>query len=510
MATAIGPTSGSAPRRPNILLMQTDDHAQWAASCYGNTELRTPSLDHLAATGVLMRNAFTPNPMCSPGRACLWTGRLPSQHGIHNALAEHDPRVREVPWLAGERTLADLLAADGYVTGLSGKWHLGGDFRKPDAFDYWYSHSLPLFKPDAFDSKWSRPAEHATTNYNRHAIVDHAIDFLRVRDRDRPFLLYVGFMATHSPWSGHSERLVQQYRRSTFRDIPSDPAYPFGRMYGESLLATRADPQETRAQYYASVSEIDEQVGRLLDELETQGLEEDTLVIYTSDHGLNMGQHGVWGKGGATSPYNVLEESIRIPLILSHPGTLLGGQVRDEMVTHCDTFQTILEHAAVVIDEEERARRRYPGRSFRALCRGDARGGWPEEIFGDYGTVRMIRTRDHKLVRRYPDGPNELFDLVRDPRESRSFFDDPAYADAVRDLTGRLERFFAEYEDPEKSGLRVTELPSYGVGDNWNGAGEHRQLVASNAWLDRIRDEMLAEAAAERAAAPAPPGDSKH
>lgn len=488
-------------RPPNILVMQTDDHAQWALGCYGNSELRTPSLDHLAATGVRMCSAFTPNPMCSPGRACFWTGRLPSQHGIHDALAEHDPAVRAVDWLAGERTLAHFLSEAGYVTGLSGKWHLGkGDFQREQAFDYWYSHSLPLFRPDAFESPWTMPAEHGTTNYNRQAIADHAIDFLRVRDRERPFFLYVGFIATHSPWSDHSERLARQYRTSTFRDIPDDPAYPFGRMYGESLLSSRADPRETRAQYYAAVSEIDEQVGRLIDELEAQGLTEETLVVYTSDHGMNQGQHGVWGKGGATSPYNVLEESIRVPLILSHPGTLLGGQSRDEMVTHCDLFQTILEHAGVVVDAAERERLRYPGRSFRAQCRGDARADWPEQVFGDYGPLRMIRTRDHKLVRRYPDGPNELFDLRRDPRETRSFFNDPAYADLVDSLTRRLEVFFAEYEDPQKSGLRVNELPSYGVGGDWTGTGEHRQIVATNAWLDRIRDRMLADLERERAA----------
>src|ERR1043166_1020828 len=426
----------TAPRRPNVLLIQTDDHAQWASRCYGNSELHTPSLDHLAATGVRMRNAFTPSPVCSPARASLWTGRIPAQHGLHNALAEHDPKVTAVEWLKGERTLANIFKDAGYVTGLSGKWHVGKpDYQPHQDFDYWFSQSLPLYRPDVFVSPYQKPAVGPAAEYNHHAIVDHAVDFLRARDTERPFFLYVGFIATHSPWTGHSKRLVEHYRHATFRDLPNDGTYPFGRLIGESLQASRADPTETRAQYYASVTEIDEQVGRMLDELDAQGLNEDTLVVYTSDHGLNMGQHGVWGKGIGTNPYNMLEESIRIPMILRHTGALLGGQVRDEMVSHVDLFQTILEHAGIVIDEAVRERRRYPGRSFRRLARGDGRGKWPDEVFAELGLTRMVRTRDHKLVLRAPDGPNELFDLTRDPRETRSFYDEPEYQDVVRELS---------------------------------------------------------------------------
>lgn len=486
-----------AQRRPaNVLLMQTDDHAQWALHCYGTKELRTPSLDHLAATGVRMRNAFTPSPMCSPARASLWTGRIPSQHGLHNALEEHFPEVRSVPWLAGERTLAHYFRDAGYATGLSGKWHLGrGDYQSHQGFDYWFSQSLPLFRADDFRSPWPAPAADRTslTRQNHHAIVDHAIDFLRQRDQGRPFFLYVGFFATHSPWRGHAERLVEQYRDATFSDIPDDATYPFGMMSGESLLSSRSDPRETRAQYYASVSEIDEQVGRIMDELESQGLADDTLVVYTSDHGLNQGHHGVWGKGMGTMPYNMLEESIRIPMILSHPGILMRDIARDEMVTHLDLFQTILDHAGIAIDDDERAKRRYPGRSFRPLLRGDARVQWPDRVFAELGLVRMVRTRDHKLVRRYPDGPHELFDLARDPRETRSFFDDPAYAAIRDDLSASMDRFFSAHEDPQLSGLRVRELPKHSRFETWDWTSEVKNIETNTDWLEQIRLEWAAE-----------------
>jgi arylsulfatase A-like enzyme len=477
--------------RPNVLLMQTDDHPRWALGCYGNSELRTPSLDYLAQTGVRMRNAFTPTPVCSPARACLWTGRLASQHGLHDYLAEADPEVAAVDWLAGERTLAQILHDQGYQTGLSGKWHLGGYGQAPAGIDYWFGQDSPIPQPQGFTSPWPAPASGIGVAHNRHAIADHAVDFLRQRDRDRPFFLYVGLFATHSPWKLHAERLVQQYRACSFRDIPDDPVYPFGRLKSEAMMATREHPREALAQLYASVSEIDEQVGRLLDELETQGLGDDTLVVYTSDHGLNAGHHGFWGKGNATEPYNMVEESIRVPLILKHPGGLLGGQVRDEMVTHLDLFQTILEHVGLSlddigdgIDDEEQARRKYPGRSFRDLCRGDARAPWPEQVFGEYGNLRMVRTRDHKLVLRYPDGPSQLFDLARDPRETRSFLADPEYRTLVTLLTEQIESYFGRYEEQAHSGRRIRELPRHNGDEAWRATGEH-SIAAIPAWFER-------------------------
>ena len=125
------------------------------------------------------------------------------------------------------------------------------------------------------------------------------------------------------------------------------------------------------------------------------------------------------------------------------------------MVTHCDLFQTILEHVGLPVSAEERAERRYPGRSFRDLCRGDARGGWRDHVFGEYGIVRMIRTRQHKLVRRYPDGPSQLFDLARDPRETQNFLEDPEYRVLAEALTERLEAYFAAHEEASHSGLRA-------------------------------------------------------
>ncbi len=458
----------------NVLLVLLDDHAQWAAHCYGNSELRTPTLDYLADTGVKMENAFTPTPVCSPGRAALLTGRIASQHGIHDFLGgEYETRDGR-PWLEDERTLAQILSDAGYVVGLSGKWHLGGSSEKQPGFDYWYQEAK--YSPDRGHTAlqrsalaWPHPwpgAPDSSRDPGVHTITDYAIDFLRTRDRQRPFFLIAGYIATHSPWIGHPERLVSAYRRCTFRDVPPDAMYPYGRPALESRFPSRQRPFEALAQYYAAVSVIDEQVGRLIDELDAQGCRSNTLVVYTSDHGLNMGHHGVWGKGNGTRPLNMLDESIRIPLIFNHPDTIFGGQVRNEMVTHCDTFQTILDHIGVTISDSERTARRYPGRSYRPLLIGDAVPEWTQVVFGEYGSVRMVRTQRHKVIRHYP-GPTYLFDLVADPRERENLSDRPETQPLIADLTQMLERFFADHEDERKSGLRVRDLPHHNGREAW-------------------------------------------
>lgn len=467
--------------RSSVLLLLTDDHAQSTIGCYGHREVCTPSLDFLASHGIRMQNAYTPSPVCSPARASLLTGRLPSQHGIHDFLSDNDPEVQAVPWLADQPTLFDLFHAAGYTTGLVGKWHLGNDQRKRPSVDYWFTQSMPQTQPAGFSAPWTT-APHPPGSYNRHLITDRAIEFLRGRDPSNPFFLIVSHIATHSPWVGHPERLVDLYRHGDFDDVTRGPTYRHGRLAGESLYATRQHPREAMAQYYAAVHEVDEQVGRLIDELEAQNITETTLIVYTADHGLLTGQHGLWGKGNATRPYNMLDEAIRIPLILSHPGTLLGGQVRAEPVTHCDTFQTLLDHVHISAPEPKPPRTPLPGRSYRALLRGEAIPSWPDAIFGEYGTVRMIRTARWKLVQRHPNGPHELYDLDTDPHEFRNLYGQEQHTPITGRLDHQLSQYFDTYAQPERTGLRVTELPRHNHEEAWRDSGP-TDIVAAPTWL---------------------------
>ncbi|MDA4893868.1 sulfatase-like hydrolase/transferase [Streptomyces sp. MS2A] len=467
---------------PNILVFLSDDHAQWAAGAYGNQEIQTPTLDHLARTGVRFDNAFTNSPVCSPARASFFTGRIPSQHGVHDYLGNADPDPGAPEWLRGERLLPEILKEHGYVTGLSGKWHLGDDAAPARGFDFWYSRGAAVSEADGYESPWQRRAD-VEQAYDHHAITTHALEFLENRPRDRPFFLVVGHIATHSPWSRGLERLVSRYRGCAFTDIPDDITYPFGRLRSESLYPSRREPSEALAQYYASVTEIDEQVGRLLDSLASTGAAENTAVVYTSDHGLNTGHHGIWGKGNGTLPYNVVEESIRIPLIVRFPGGALGGQRRAEPVTHVDTFQTILDLTGAACPSDRDTP--YPGRSYAPLLVSAPDPGRDDAVFVEYGTLRAVRLGDLKLVRRYPEGPDELFDLVRDPRETRNAIHDPQHHEAVAALTARLEEYFARYEVPEHRGVDARLQPRHNRDEAWRDDGTIR-LEESAEWLDRL------------------------
>ncbi len=378
--------------KPNIILFLTDDHGQWALGCYGNQELRTPNLDYLAATGVQMNNAFTPTPVCSPARACLFTGRLASQHGVHDYLASNDPEIDDHIWLQDETTLAQILSDGGYETALCGKWHIGGDEQPQPGFDYWFTlgGDYPVDHGGSHrfcDNGRMRQID----GYKTRIITDQAIQFLRRRDTSRPFFLVIGYTATHSPWQDHPERLVERYRGCTFADLPDDIDYPFGRQNLESTFATRENPREALAQYYAAVSQLDEGVGELLDEVEALDLRQESLFVYTSDHGLCCTHHGIWGKGNGTLPLNMVEESIRVPLIINQPGRLPQGLRREEFVDHLDLFQTLAACAAVDLPQSDPGR--YPGRSFLPLLAGPAPAeDWRREQYGEYGPLRMIRT----------------------------------------------------------------------------------------------------------------------
>ena len=202
-------------------------------------------------------------------------------------------------------------------------------------------------------------------------------------------------------------------------------------------------------------------------ELEALQLREDVLFVFTSDHGLCCGHHGLWGKGNATFPLNMLEESIRVPMIFNHPRDLFARQRRSEFVDHLDLFQTIAEYAGVSSNLD--ARRKYPGRSFMPLLENSAAlPDWRGMQFGEYGDLRMVRTRGYKLVRRFGDGePSTFFDLLKDPIESQNCFRDLAYQGLVVQLSGEIDSYFERFQDPVMNGLRVRDLPRHNLTEAW-------------------------------------------
>jgi choline-sulfatase len=463
------------PQQPNILLFLSDDHGAWATGCYGNREVQSPVLNRLAQEGVRFANAFTPSPVCSPARACLVTGRTPSQVGIHDWIEEAQPEFGDPDWLQDEITLAERLRDAGYFCGLSGKWHMGRSHETPRGYDWCFG--LPRWQGTHIEEyTYHLNGQPLTLTGNKtRFITDYALRFLEQTPAEQPFFLQVGYIATHSPYANQEPELVDLYRGATFCDIPAytphpwhkNEGFPQGETFDQAMLRDRY------ASYYAAVTDIDRNVGRVIQRLRDQGRLDDTLVIYTSDHGLALGHHGFWGKGNSTRPLNMYETSLRIPLIARWPTELPQGGIVTRCADHYDTFQTICDWAGIVpgLDWSDRY---YPGWSYRRLARGDTTVTWDDTRFGEYGDLRMIRTPRYKLVKRYPNGPDDLFDLDADPGETTNLAHEAEYATLKVTLTTDLEAFYARHGDRYKSGLRVKELC------------QHNRR--SEAWRDGIRE----------------------
>lgn len=445
--------------RPNILFVLSDDQGYWAMGCAGNAELRTPHLDRLARTGIRLDNLYCASPVCSPARASLLTGRIPSQHGVHdwlragNSPAEPDKGGRLTEYLRGMTGYTDILAAQGWTCGFSGKWHLGDCPHPQKGFSFWDVHARgggPYYNaPMIRDGQ-----EVAVPGYVTDVITDNALRFLESqRDAAEPFYLGVHYTAPHSPWdrANHPADLyASYYDHCPFASTPVEPRHP----WQINSAPQGSDPEARRAilsGYFAAVTAMDANIGRLLDWLETHGLRENTLVFFTSDNGMNMGHHGIYGKGNGTFPQNMYETSVKVPGLLSRPGWAPQGVVAGEMVSHYDVMPTLLDVLGLPHPEAER----LPGRSVAHLLRGEP---GPERdvvvIYDEYGPVRMIRTREWKYVHRYPYGPHELWDLANDPGETRNLIDDPTYARRVEELKGELEAWFVRYVDPMLDGTK--------------------------------------------------------
>ncbi|MEJ6395962.1 sulfatase-like hydrolase/transferase [Gymnodinialimonas sp. 2305UL16-5] len=424
-------------KRPNILVIFNDDHGQWALPTYGNCELRTPTVDALARSGAVFENAFTPVPVCSPARACFMTGLLPTQHGVHDYLNSAEA-FNGRDWLRGVTTLPELLQASGYYTGLSGKWHLGQDFKPQPGFDDWFALAgdYPIFHRDA-NRFCDNGRLHAPEGYLTQLIADRTVAFLRDRPKDQPFFHFTGFYATHSPWEDQPERLVSLYKNASFSDIPSAERVFEGEIKNIELPeADDAQKRRAKAQYYAAVTAIDEGLGRILDHLDATGTLDNTLIVFTSDHGLCLDHHGIWGKGNATSPQNMIEESIRVPMIFAGPQVPAG--VRPTVFAdHLDLFQTLTSVAEVTPDN-----RLYAGRALWSVMH-DPGTTWRECQFGEYGTARMIRTETHKLITRLDHRRETLFDL-RDGEGQNLIDSEHAIASELR---ARLRAHFSQFED---------------------------------------------------------------
>ncbi len=430
-------------RRPNVVFILTDDQGVWAAGCYGNREIRTPNLDRLAATGRRFDNFFVATPVCSPSRATFLTGRIPSQHGVHDWLREGLVGPEAIRYLDGETCYTDVLARHDISCGLSGKWHLGDHQIPQHGFQHWFCHQFgggpyndaPMIRNGR---RFHQPG------YVTTAITDDALAFLDAHS-DQPFYLSVHYTAPHSPWTGHPQDIVDSYADCPFASCPQEPVHPWA---AEQGLTRNCHGNRAMLQgYFAAVTAMDAGVGQVLDKLEALGLRDDTLVIFASDNGFSCGQHGFWGKGNGTSPRNMWENSIRVPFIASHPGRIPQDSPTSAIASAYDFMPTLLDYLGLPIPATN-----APGRSFLPALLGDDPGRDSVVIFDEYGPVRMIRTTDWKYVYRHAHGPHELYHLTDDPGERENLWGRPEHRERVATLHDELEAWFARYVEGERDG----------------------------------------------------------
>ncbi len=475
---------------PNILFILSDDQGAWALGAAGNREVITPNLDRLAHTGMRFDNFFCVSPVCSPARASLLTGRIPSQHGIHdwlrrgNLSAEKAAALPEpfagdfvaIEYLKGQLAYTEILAQQGYTCGLSGKWHMGDSLQPQKGFTFW--RVMPYGGSAYYNAPWIQEGQVSTApGYITDVITASALDFLEQHaGQEHPFYLSVHYTAPHSPWdaASHPAELRDLYRDCPFETCPDLPVHPW--QVNSASRGTGDRRRELLTGYYAAITGLDRGVGQILDWLRARGLLENTLVIFSGDNGMNMGHHGIWGKGNGTFPQNMYDTSVKVPVIFSQPGVLPQGVVDDHLLSHYDVLPTLLDYLGF----ENPAADKLPGHSFAPLLRGQPLPEDPDQsvvVFDEYGPTRMIRSREWKYVHRYPYGPHELYDLQNDPGETRNRIDDASLAGILQQHKARLDAWFARYADPlidasreavtgkgqlERAGVWAEGRPGYG------------------------------------------------
>lgn len=461
-------------RRPNLVFFMTDDHAAPAIGAYGSVINRTPAVDRLADEGMRFDRAFCSNSICSPARATLLTGAYSHVHGM-TTLEQPGQKFD-----ADQPTFPQMLQASGYQTAIVGKWHLGhGEKSDPRGFDYW--EILPehgVYHDPVF---LTEDGERQYTGYVTDIITDLALNWLDRRDPDRPFALLIQHKAPHRAFEP-AERHRHLYEHeeipapATLHDDYSHRARAAGEaemrmsdLQPEDLKEpvpgglSEREEREWRYQRYIKeylrvIAALDENVGRVLHHLDVSGLADTTAVTYTSDHGFFLGEHGWFDKRFMYEP------SLRIPLVVRYPGVVAPGSSTDDLVVNVDFAPTLLDLAQVAPHP------RMQGRSLLPLLRGRTPGDWRQSVYYRYfqhldGSHHVqanygVRTHSHKLIfypghgsgqvgakeeNREPEW--ELFDLERDPDELCNRYDDPEYADVVKELTTRLTDLQVAYGD---------------------------------------------------------------
>ncbi len=462
--------SGGEGRRPNILYIMSDDHAAHAIGCYGSAINRTPHIDRIAREGVRLRNCFCTNSLCGPSRAVILTGKHSHANGFTDNRSTFD---------GSQQTFPKLLQQAGYETAIIGKWHLVSD---PTGFDYW--RILPgqgQYHDPVFLEMGTRAK---CPGYVTDLIADFSLDWLRRRDGSRPFLLMCHNKAPHRAWEPDDKHAhlfedgpvplpptleddwatrsdaAREQEMTILRHLTDTDLKGATPPEGLSERALRAWKYQVYIKdYLRCVASVDDNVGRLLGYLDESGLAENTLVVYTSDQGFFLGDHGWFDKRF------MYEESLRMPFVARLPGVIAPGTETEDLAQNLDFAPTFLELAGSAAPSD------MQGRSLVPVLTGRTPADWREAVYyhyTEYPAVHMvkrhygIRTRRYKLIHFYHDiDAWELYDLAKDPRELRNVYDDPAYAATAATLRDELERLRVAAGDDSMRASEAERHPDF-------------------------------------------------
>lgn len=479
-------TSAFAADRPNIVFIFSDDHAYQAVSAYGDPKklIETPNIDRIAREGVRFDRCVVPNSICGPSRATVLTGKYSHINGFYNNTNSKFDGTQV--------TFPKLLKAAGYQTALVGKWHLVSE---PTGFDFW--QILPG-QGIYYNPPMIRMGERIRNEgYVTDIVTDASLEWLEKRDKSKPFLMMMQHKAPHREWApalrhlGHNgdriypepDTLFDDYAgrgaaeknqdmtlAKTFSSLDAKLTYPPGmndaqkkewdKYYqprNDALKTMRLTPkglvkwryQRYLHDYLGCIKAVDESVGRMLKYLDDNDLAKNTLVVYASDQGFYLGEHGWFDKRW------IFEESLRTPCLMRYPGVAKAGHATAKITSNLDFAETILDVAGVPIPKE------MQGRSLTPLLKGETPVDWrksfyyhyyeypgPHSVARHYGVV----TETHKLVKFYDlEQPyTELFDTKADPKELTDVSAKPEYANVKAELEKELARLRMELKVTEK------------------------------------------------------------
>jgi len=457
-----------AADRPNVLLIMTDNQSANLLGAYGNADIATPNIDRLAAEGLLFEHAYAASGVCSPPRAVLMTGLLPSPNGVHNGLPARYP-VAGYSAIAEFRNWPQTLADAGYYTGLVGKYHLGVHEEPTLGFQWWTTfrggHTSSFIDAQVFDNGETFNVldrdEHLTDFWTRRSV-----DFLEhyaAEESDAPFFLWLSYNGPYILPPAVNQPPVSRFAERYVDNVPAMPqnrVHPYMRAW--AMNNTAPAPEDVPGGTYpwaaidalnnataminiaAETTHVDDGVGRVLAALDELGLSENTLVIFLSDQGSSWGQLGMWGNSSWGDPEPGYNANMQVPLIVRHPGRIPAGAREDAMINQFDVLPTVLDYLGMGDLELAGSL----GESFAPMLRGQDMA-WDDEIFFEYISTRVIQTRQWKYTKRFKASPNELYDMTNDPGETANLIDDPAYAEIAAKLDARLTEFWGKYAAPE-------------------------------------------------------------